>query len=87
MAGGAAEQLALGGSLQLWDCLLQPWLHKLRRELPTLAIIAESHTTEGALRAESWTVCLMWRSCSRPPVFEALQVEAVSDNQSSVSEP
>lgn len=40
------EQLSLGGSLRLWDVLLQEWLHTLHRRYPGLAIIAESHTPE-----------------------------------------
>jgi DNA-binding transcriptional LysR family regulator len=43
---GSDRQLALGGSLRLWDALLQPWLHALRRRFVNLAIIAESHTPE-----------------------------------------
>jgi LysR family transcriptional regulator, flagellar master operon regulator len=40
------EQLSLGGSLRLWDVLLQEWLHALHRHYPALAIIAECHTPE-----------------------------------------
>jgi DNA-binding transcriptional LysR family regulator len=40
------EQLSLGGSLRLWDVLLQDWLHTLHHRYPGLAIIAESHTPE-----------------------------------------
>ena len=36
----ASQQLVIGGSLRLWDVLLQRWLHDLRRTYPTLAIIA-----------------------------------------------
>ena len=45
-AGGAAQQMAIGGSVRLWDVALQEWLHKLRRAKPGLAVIAESHTPE-----------------------------------------
>ena len=45
-AGGAAAQLSVGGSLRLWDVLLQDWLHRLRRHRPEIALIAESHTPE-----------------------------------------
>ena len=44
--GGAQQQLAVGGSLRLWDVLLQDWFHRVRQRLPALAIIAESHTQE-----------------------------------------
>ena len=49
-AGGANQQLSIGGSLRLWDVLLQPWLHSLRTALPDIALIAESHTPEVLTR-------------------------------------
>jgi LysR family transcriptional regulator, flagellar master operon regulator len=42
----ANDQLVIGGSLRLWDVLLQRWLHDLRRAKPDLAIIAEAQTPE-----------------------------------------
>ena len=42
----AAEQLVVGGSLRLWDVLLQSWLQDLRRAHKDIAIIAESQTPE-----------------------------------------
>jgi len=42
----AAEQLVIGGSLRLWDVLLQSWLQDLRRAYTDIAIIAESQTPE-----------------------------------------
>jgi len=42
----ATEQLVIGGSLRLWDVLLQRWLHDLRRTYPKLAIIAESQSPD-----------------------------------------
>ena len=47
---GASEQLVIGGSLRLWDVLLQRWLHDLRRAYPSLAIIAESQTPDFLTR-------------------------------------
>lgn len=47
---GASEQLVIGGSLRLWDVLLQRWLHDLRRRYDALAIIAESQTPEVLTR-------------------------------------
>ena len=47
---GASEQLVIGGSLRLWDVLLQRWLHDLRRAYPMLAIIAESQTPDFLTR-------------------------------------
>lgn len=46
----ASEQLVIGGSLRLWDVLLQRWLHDLRRNYPNLAIIAESQTPDFLTR-------------------------------------
>jgi len=42
----ATDQLVVGGSLRLWDVLLQRWLHDLRRTYPDLAIIAESQSPD-----------------------------------------
>lgn len=47
---GASQQLVIGGSLRLWDVLLQRWLHDLRRNFPDLAIIAESQTPDFLTR-------------------------------------
>lgn len=46
VAAGGARQLSLGGSLRLWDVMLQPWFHTLRECYPEIALIAESHTPE-----------------------------------------
>ncbi len=43
-AGGASQQLSLGGSLRLWDVALQEWFIQLRQAYPEVAITAESHT-------------------------------------------
>ena len=43
-------QLVIGGSLRLWDVLLQRWLHDLRRRYEDMAIIAESQTPEFLTR-------------------------------------
>ncbi len=46
----ASEQLVIGGSLRLWDVLLQRWLHDLRRADASLAIIAEAQSPEYLTR-------------------------------------
>ena len=46
----ASQQLVIGGSLRLWDVLLQRWLHDLRRNYPNLAIIAEAQTPDFLTR-------------------------------------
>jgi len=46
----ASEQLVIGGSLRLWDVLLQRWLHDLRRADASMAIIAEAQSPEYLTR-------------------------------------
>lgn len=46
----STQQLVIGGSLRLWDVLLQHWLHELRRSYPQLAIIAESQSPDVLTR-------------------------------------
>lgn len=46
----SSEQLVIGGSLRLWDVLLQRWLHDLRRAYPDMAIIAESQSPDVLTR-------------------------------------
>ena len=46
----ASEQLVIGGSLRLWDVLLQRWLHDLRRAYADWAIMAESQTPDFLTR-------------------------------------
>ncbi len=46
----SSEQLVIGGSLRLWDVLLQRWLHELRRAYPEMAIIAESQSPDVLTR-------------------------------------
>ena len=44
------RQLVIGGSLRLWDVILQDWLHSLRYRYPDLSVIAEAQTTEYLTR-------------------------------------
>ena len=48
--GGARHTLTVGGSLRLWDVLLQDWFHRVRRHLPKLAITVESLAPETLTR-------------------------------------
>lgn len=50
VAPSGSEQLVIGGSLRLWDVLLQDWLHQLRRTYPDIALIAESQAPEYLTR-------------------------------------
>lgn len=45
-----SDQLVIGGSLRLWDVLLQRWLHDVRRQHPEMAIIAESQSPDVLTR-------------------------------------
>jgi len=45
-----SDQLVIGGSLRLWDVLLQRWLHDLRVTYPDLGIIAESQSPDYLTR-------------------------------------
>lgn len=45
-----SEQMVIGGSLRLWDVLLQNWLHELRRKFPDMAVIAESQSPDYLTR-------------------------------------
>jgi DNA-binding transcriptional LysR family regulator len=76
-AEGVKEQLVIGGSLRLWDVLLQDWLHALRRNYPQLAIIAESHTPNLLVRRlldGLIDVAFM----SEPPQLELIKTEQVA---------
>lgn len=49
-AGGAKSQLSIGDSARLWDVMLQEWIIRMRREMPTLALITHSQATEQLIR-------------------------------------
>lgn len=77
VAGGARDQLSIGGSLRLWDVVLQDWLHRVRREHPQLAMIVESATAAELGRrliAGVLDVAFMLE----PPQLELLQIRKVA---------
>jgi DNA-binding transcriptional LysR family regulator len=76
-AGGAGSQLSVGGSLRLWDVLLQDWLLRLRRQRPELAIIAESHTPELLIRKLLDGVMDL-AFMIEPPQLDVLQIREVA---------
>ncbi len=76
-AAGAGQQLVIGGSLRLWDVLLQDWLHALRSRLPQLAIIAESHTPDLLTRRILDGVIDV-AFMSEPPQFELIRTEEIA---------
>jgi DNA-binding transcriptional LysR family regulator len=77
-SGGADLQLSIGGSLRLWDPLLQEWLHRLRLWRPELALIAESHTPEVLTRRILDGV-LDVAFMLEPAQFDVLQIVPVRD--------
>ena len=78
--GGAGQQISVGGSLRLWDVLLQDWFHRLRRQQPELAIIAESHHPEMLTRRLLDGV-LDLAFMLEPAQLEVLQIEPVGEIQ------
>ncbi|MEQ8485530.1 MAG: LysR family transcriptional regulator [Pseudomonadales bacterium] len=71
-------QLAIGGSLRLWDVMLQSWVHDLRLADPELAIVAEAQTPDYLTRAlidGSLDVAIMLE----PAQLEILQTRVVSN--------
>lgn len=75
-AGGATQQLSIGGSLRLWDVILQQWLIRVRSEMPALALIAESHTPE-LLTRKLLDGVLDLAFMLEPPQMELLNTEEV----------
>lgn len=72
-AGGAALQLSVGGSLRLWDVVLQQWLINMRTARPEVALIAESHTPDLLIRKLLDGV-LDLAFMLEPPQLEVLQI-------------
>ena len=75
-AGGASRQLSVGGSLRLWDIILQRWLILMREALPELALILESHTPE-LLTRKLLDGVLDLAFMLEPPQLEILHTRAV----------
>lgn len=48
--GEASDQIVIGGSLRLWDVMLQRWLHDIRRQYSTMAVIAEAQSPDNLTR-------------------------------------
>ncbi len=71
--GGAEQQLSVGGSLRLWDILLQGSLIRARAALPEMALIAELHTPE-LLTRKLLDGVLDLAFMLEPPQLEVLQI-------------
>lgn len=72
-AGGSQLQLSVGGSLRLWDVVLQKWLIRMRSDLSEVALIAESHTPE-LLTRKLLDGVLDLAFMLEPPQLEVLQI-------------
>lgn len=44
--GETGLQLAVGGTIRVWDAGMQEWVHDVHRAYPDLALILESHTPD-----------------------------------------
>jgi DNA-binding transcriptional LysR family regulator len=75
-AGGASQQLSVGGSLRLWDVVLQQWLIRMRSAMPQIALIAESHTPE-LLTRKLLDGVLDLAFMLEPPQLDVLQIQPV----------
>lgn len=69
-------QLAIGAVSNLWDIMLQSWLHLLRRERPQVSLHAEAHTAEVLIRKLLDGV-LDLAFMFEPPQFAELLVDEV----------
>jgi DNA-binding transcriptional LysR family regulator len=75
-AGGVKQQLSVGGSLRLWDVLLQDWLIRMRTALAEIALIAESHTPD-LLTRKLLDGVLDLAFMLEPPQLEVLQIRDI----------
>ena len=75
-AGGARRQLSVGGSMRLWDVILQQWLIQVRSALPALALIAESHMPD-LLTRKLLDGVLDLAFMLEPPQLELLQIRDI----------
>lgn len=76
-AGGAANQLSVGGNARVWEVLLQDWIIQLRRRSPDIALITHSQSPETLLRrVEDGVLDLAF--LLDPPPIEILQSREVA---------
>ncbi len=71
------DQIAVGGMFSMWDVLLQEWLHQVYRDIPNLAIIAESYGAD-LLRRRVLDGVLDMVFMYEPPQLEELMIEEVA---------
>ncbi len=48
--GQTGSQLAVGGTIRVWDAGMQDWVHDVHRAYPDLALILESHAPDTLVR-------------------------------------
>ncbi|NVK30473.1 MAG: LysR family transcriptional regulator [Gammaproteobacteria bacterium] len=76
VGSGQAEQITIGGSLRLWNVVIQPWLEKVIHNHPDWSIIAEAHTPE-LLVQKLYTGAIDVAFMLEPPQLELLAEEDV----------
>lgn len=76
-AGGADQQLSIGGTSGLWQITLQEWFVNLRLELPDVALITETHTT-ATLTRRLINGLLDVAFMLEPPQIDVLQLKSVA---------
>jgi len=76
-AGGAKQQLFIGGTGGLWQYTLPEWFISLRERMPEVALITETHTaTTLSRRLVTGVVDVAFML--EPPQIEALQLKEVA---------
>jgi DNA-binding transcriptional LysR family regulator len=71
------EQLVIGGSLRLWNTVLQYWVERLIRHMPKLGVIAEAHSSDVLIRRLVDGFIDM-AIISEPPQIELLRTEEIT---------
>jgi len=76
--GQSKEQLAVGGTIRVWDAGLQEWVHDIHRSFPELALILESHTPDTLVRSLV-DGQLDLGFIMEPPQIEVLEIKEVAE--------
>lgn len=75
--GQSSAQLAVGGTIRVWDGGMQEWAHDVHRKYPELGLILESHTPEVLIR-RLLDGQLDLAFIMEPPQIEALEIIEVA---------
>ena len=71
------EQLVIGGSLRLWNSVMQHWVDQLIERMPHLGVIAEAHASDVLIRrlVDGFIDLAI---ISEPPQIELLRAEEIT---------